>query len=130
VITSSLSTDICTPLLDSNSTTNSTSTDLMSRSTTIDLDVKPIPKARSNNILKFFEQLQTELDDVKAEYKSKFDQDQVHIEREINLLINEERQTFEKLNRYLTDHRRRAEQRQNSNNKTIKRKYSSSPSNH
>lgn len=105
---------------------NSIPTDPTHRLTTIDPDVKPIPKSPPNSIFRFIEQVQTELDQIRDEYKHKFDQDQAYIEREINLLINEERQTFDKLDRYLIDHRRQAEKR--NNNHTNKRKYSPSSS--
>jgi hypothetical protein len=75
-------------------------------------------------MLHFVEQFQTELDQIKDEYKLKFVNDRTYIEQEINLLIKEERQTFDKLNRYLSDHRRRVEKHNNNN----KRKYSPSPS--
>ena len=55
----------------------------------------------------------------------KFAKDRSYIEQEINLLVNEERQTFNKLNGYLSDNRQRIEKR-NSN----KRKYSPSSSPH
>jgi len=106
-------------------TTNSINTDLTNRLTTIDADIKPIRNSSSNNILRFVEQFQNDLDQIKDEYRLKFDKDQKYIEQEINLLINEERNTFDKLNRYLTDHRRRVEKHNHNNNK---RKYSPSSS--
>ncbi len=104
-------------------TTNSINTDLTNRLTTIDADIKPIRSISSNNILRFVEQFQNDLDQIKDEYRLKFDKDQKYIEQEINLLINEERDTFDKLDRYLTDHRRRVEKRNNN-----KRKHSPSSS--
>ncbi len=89
------------------------------------MDIKPIRQPPSNNILHFVEQFQNELDQIKDEYMLKFAKDRTYIEQEINLLVNEERQTFDKLKRYLSDHRNRIEKR-NSN----KRKYSASSSPH
>jgi len=103
----------------------STNTDLACRLTTTDMDIKPIRQPPSNNILHFVEQFQNELDQIKDEYMLKFAKDRTYIEQEINLLVNEERQTFDKLKRYLSDHRNRIEKR-NSN----KRKYSASSSPH
>ncbi len=77
----------------------------------------------SNNILRFVEQFQNDLDQIKDEYRLKFAKDQKYIEQEINLLINEERETFDKLNRYVIDHRKRVEKHNNN-----KRKYSPSSS--
>jgi hypothetical protein len=110
------------------STTNSINTDLTNRLTTIEADIKPIRSSSSNNILRFVEQFQNDLDQIKDEYRLKFDKDQKYIEQEINLLINEERDTFDKLNRYLTDHRRRVEKHNHNNNN--KRKCSPSSSTH
>jgi hypothetical protein len=105
--------------------TTSINTDFACRLTTTDMDTKPIKQPPSNNISRFVEQFQNELDQIKDAYLLKFAKDRTSIEQEINLLINEERQTFDKLNRYLSDHRRRIEKR-NSN----KRKYSPPSSPH
>ncbi|CAF0815671.1 unnamed protein product [Rotaria sordida] len=106
-------------------TTISNYTDLLHQLTTVDTDIKPIRPIASNNILKFFEQCQNELDQIRDEYRSKFDENRRYIEQEINLLIDEERQALDKLNRYLNDHRRRVEKRNNN-----KRKHSPSSSTH
>ena len=75
------------------------------------VDVKPVEKSPTNSVSRFIEQFQTELEQIQHDYKSKFDKDQAHIEREFNLLVDEERRTFENLKQYLHDHRRRAEKR-------------------
>ncbi|CAF1078726.1 unnamed protein product [Adineta ricciae] len=75
------------------------------------VDVKPVEKLPTNSLSQFIEQFQTELEQIQHDYKSKFDKDQAHIEREFNLLVDEERRTFENLRQYLKDHRRRAEKR-------------------
>jgi hypothetical protein len=115
VITQSLSIDSPASRSSSKptSTTNSISTDSETRLTTTDVDIKPIP----NHIFRFVEQIQTELDQIKDEYRLKFEKDRQYIDQEMNLLIKEEHQTFEKLNRYLSDHRKRMEKRNSSNNK-------------
>ncbi|CAF2468184.1 unnamed protein product [Rotaria sp. Silwood2] len=100
-------------------------TDLLYPSVNEDTDTKPIRPVPSNNILNFFDQCQNELDQIRDEYKSKFAENRTYIEQEINLLIDEERQTLDKLDRYLNDHRRRVEKRNNN-----KRKHSPSSSIH
>ena len=122
MITDSPPLDRSVLLMSSNSgaTTDSTYLDPSSRLTTIDVDIKPIQKSSSNNNLRFLEQVQIELDQIKDEYRYKFEQDRAYIEKEIDLLINEERQTFDRLSRRLIDHRRRVEKRDVNN----KRKFS------
>jgi hypothetical protein len=119
VVTQSLSIDQPSVRSSSNpgATINSINTDPTYRLTTMDTDIKPIRKIPSNNILRFVEQFENDLDQIKDEYRLKFEKDQAYIEQEINLLINEERQTFDKLNHYLIDHRKRVEKRNNNNNK-------------
>lgn len=92
---------------------------------TTDTDIKPNRIMKSNNMLHFVEQYQNELDQIKNEYMSKFAKDRTYIEQEINLLIDEERQTLDKINRYLNDQRRRVEKR-----KDFKRKHSPASSTH
>ncbi len=70
-------------------------------------DRKPI-KNLTNNILKFVEQYQNEIDQIKDEYMMKFTKDRTSIEHEINRLMNDERITFDKLERYLYKQRRRS----------------------
>ncbi len=111
------------PSIRLSSNPNITPTSINTDLTTMDTDIKPIQKPPSTNLLRFVEQFENEIEQIRDEYKSKFDKDQAYIQQEINLLINEERQTFDKLNRYLIDHRRRIERRSNH-----KRKYSPSSS--
>lgn len=75
------------------------------------VDVKPVEKLPANSLSRFVEQFQTEIEQIQQDYKSKFDKDKASIEREVNLLVDEERRTFEHLKQYLNDHRRRAEKR-------------------
>ncbi|CAF0779298.1 unnamed protein product [Rotaria sp. Silwood1] len=96
-------------------TTTSNHTDLLYQFTSVDTDTKPIRPIPSNNLLNFVEQCQNELDQIRDEYRSKFAENRTYIEQEINLLIDEERQTLNKLDRYLSDHRRRVEKRNNNN---------------
>ncbi|CAF3933479.1 unnamed protein product [Adineta steineri] len=103
-------------------TTMSISMDPEYRPETSDVDIKPFNKVPSNNILQFVEQFDNELDQIKNEYLSKFSKDRTTIEREINQLINEERQTLNRLDRYLNDRRKRVEKRHN------KKRRHSSPS--
>jgi hypothetical protein len=67
----------------------------------IETDVKPM-----KNVLQFIEQFQNEIDQIKDEYQTKFHRDRTSIEYEINRLINDERNKFDKLGRYLNEHRR------------------------
>jgi len=76
--------------------------------------VKP-DKKKSNN---FGEQIEYELNQLKDEYILKFTNNRTYIEQEINRLIDDERETFDKLNRYLN------EQKRHSKKNDHKRKYS------
>jgi hypothetical protein len=107
-------------------TTASINNDPAYRVVTQDADIKPFNKISLGNTSRFLEQVQIELDQIKDEYTVKFEKDRKYIEQEVNLLINEERQTLDKLNGYLNDHRRRVDKRNNNN----KRKHSPSSSNH
>jgi hypothetical protein len=78
----------------------------ISQSRIIETDTKPI-KNTTNNILKFVEQFHNEIDQIKDEYMIKFTKDRTLIEHEINRLMNDERITFDKLQRYLHKNRRR-----------------------
>jgi hypothetical protein len=75
------------------------------QSRAIETDMKPM-KNVTNNICKFIEQFQNEIDQIKDEYRTKFTRDRTSIEHEINRLINDERIKFDKLGRYLYEHRR------------------------
>lgn len=86
----------------------------------IDVDIKPIQTIPSNNFSRFVEQFETDLDQLTEEYRLKYENDQKFIQQEMNSLINEERDAFDKLNRYLIDHRKSLEKCNNS-----KRKHSS-----
>ncbi len=81
-------------------TTTTTITDSINELRVIQTDRKSI-KNLTNNILKFVEQYQNEIDQIKDEYMMKFTKDQTSIEHEINRLMNDERITFDKLERYL-----------------------------
>lgn len=70
----------------------------------IETDTKPM-KNLTNNILKFVEQFQNDIDQIKDEYMIKFTKDRTSIEHEINRLINDERTTFDKIDKYLYEHR-------------------------
>lgn len=98
-------------------TTTTTTNSINPESTTIDVDIKPISKIQLNPILRFAEQFRSDLDQIRNEYRLKFNKDQKFIEQEINTLIHEESETFNKLNRYLFDNQKR---------NTNKRKYSPS----
>lgn len=98
----------------------------MSQLNIIDIDTKPVRQISSINTSRFAEFFQSELDQIRSEYGLKFEEDRISIDREINQLIREERQTFEKFKRYLIDHRRNIENRNNS----TKRKHSPSSSRH
>jgi len=73
----------------------------------IETDRKSI-KNLTNNIFKFIEQYQNEIDQIKDEYMMKFTKDRTLIEHEINRLMNDERITFDKLERYLYKYRHRS----------------------
>lgn len=93
------------------------------RLTTIDVDVKPVRNdSPPNDLLLFVEQMKQDIEQTKNEYRLKFEQDQMDIQREFDLLISEERQTLEKLNRYVNDRRSRPDQRHP--HTSYKRKYS------
>ncbi|CAF1241442.1 unnamed protein product [Rotaria sordida] len=70
----------------------------------IETDTKLI----KNDILKFIEQFQNEIDQIKDEYMIKYTKDRTNIEHEMNRLINDQRITFNKVKRYLYDNRRRS----------------------
>ena len=64
--------------------------------------------------MQFYEGIQIELEQISCEYRSKFDNDQRHIDKEIRLLIKEERNTFDKLQRYLSDQNKQSKKRKSS----------------
>lgn len=64
--------------------------------------------------MQFYEGIQIELKQISHEYRSKFDTDQRHIDQEIRLLIKEERNTFDKLQRYLSDQNKQTKKRKSS----------------
>ncbi len=76
----------------------------------IETDIKPMKNLR-NNILKFVESFQYDLEQLKDEYMKKFTRDRTLIEHEINRLINDERITFDKFQRkhrrYSIDNKRK-----------------------
>lgn len=105
--------------------TNGYHSESNNRLTTMDVDVKPVQNnSSSNDLLQFFEQMKQEIEQTRNEYRSKFEQDRIHIQQEIDLLITEEQHTLERLNRYLNDRRGRADNRHH--NTYYKRKYSPS----
>jgi hypothetical protein len=81
-------------------TTINTDTDFTCLPMIIDKDTKPI-KNVTNSILSFIEEYQNEIDQIKDEYMKKFTRDRTSIEHEINRLINDERTTLDKVNRYM-----------------------------
>lgn len=86
-----------------------------------DLDVKPLRETSpKNDLLNFAEQMEIELEKLRNEYQSKFEQDRVKIDEGIDCLIEEERRTLTSLNRYLIDRRHRP------HSTHYKRKYSPS----
>jgi hypothetical protein len=85
------------------SITTTTITDSINELRVIQTDRKPI-----KNLIKFVEQYQNEIDQIKDEYMMKFTKDRTSIEHEINRLMNDERITFDKLERYLYKQRRRS----------------------
>jgi len=82
--------------------------------TTIDIDVKPNINCPPSSSMQFYEGIQIELEQISCEYRSKFDNDQRHIDQEIRLLIKEERNTFDKLQRYLSDQNKQSKKRKSS----------------
>jgi Mg2+ and Co2+ transporter CorA len=91
----------------------------INQSRVIETDTKPI-KNVTNNLSKFIEQFQNEIDQIKDEYIMKFTKDRASIEHEINRLMNDERVTLDKLQRYLSQHRKRSSIKSSDN----KRKHS------
>jgi len=74
------------------------------QSIVIETDTKSIKNA-TKNILQFVEQFQKELERIKDEYMMKFTRDRTFIEHELNRLLNDERIAFDKIDRYLYEHR-------------------------
>ena len=68
-------------------------------------------KSVVHNTATFVEQIQNEIKRIRDEYLNKFLQDRRLIDGEITRLITNEQTNFEKLHRYLCDHRRPADQR-------------------
>ena len=71
-----------------------------------DPDTKPKSTTRPKNILQFVEQFQHDLDQIKEDYRLQFAGDRAHIEREMRILVEEERLTLRKLSDYLKDQRK------------------------
>ncbi|CAF2963986.1 unnamed protein product, partial [Rotaria sp. Silwood2] len=100
-------------------TTMNINFDSSNQSKIIETDNKSV-KIVKNNIFKFVEQFQNEIDQIKDEYIIKYTKDQTNIEHEVNQFINNERITFDKINRYLYDNRRHSNKSYHNQRKHIR----------
>lgn len=80
---------------------------------------------KNGGILRFYEKIQNELEQIRDDYQKKFDKNRFDLNREFERLLHEDRRVFDKLKQNLKDDRRK-----NSNQKRSdhKRKYSSDSS--
>lgn len=72
----------------------------------IETDLKPTGNFH-NHSLKFLENYQNELEQIKDEYRRKFHQDQTRLEDEITRLIHHEQMTFKHHQRTNSNHKRK-----------------------
>ncbi|CAF3801054.1 unnamed protein product, partial [Rotaria sp. Silwood1] len=90
-------------------TTMNINSDSLNQSRIIEIDEKKSIKNLKKNLLKFIEEYENEIDQIKDEYMIKYTKDRTNIEHEINRLINDERISFDRVNRYLYDNQRHSD---------------------
>jgi hypothetical protein len=81
----------------------STTTNFINIPKEIDVERKPVVLRKMN----FFERIQNEITQLKEDYAKKFSRDRTFIDYEINRIVNDQRITFDKLERCVVNQQRK-----------------------